>query len=140
MYLVDTNVVSELRKKNSGKANQNVVKWSQSIATQSLFISAITIMEIEIGILTMTRKDPLQGNHLRMWMDSQVMPFFEGRVLAMDTTVAQACAHLHVPDKKSERDGIIAATASVHGMTVVTRNIADFEGTGVKLFNPWGYV
>lgn len=140
MYLVDTNVVSELRKKNSGKADQKVVKWSQSIANESLFISVITIMEIEIGILAMIRKDPLQGNHLRMWMDSQVMPFFNGRVLAMDTAVAQACAHLHVPDKKSERDAIIAATASVHGMTVVTRNIADFEGTGVKLFNPWDYV
>jgi toxin FitB len=140
MYLVDTNVVSELRIKNSGKANQNVVKWSQSTANESLFISAITIMEIEIGILTLTRKDPLQGNHLRMWMDSQVMPFFNGRVLAMDIAVAQACAHLHVPDKKSERDAIIAATAKVHGMTVVTRNIADFEGTGVKLFNPWSYV
>ncbi len=140
MYLVDTNVVSELRKKNSGKADQKVVKWSQSISNESVFISAITIMEIEIGILTMTRKDPLQGNHLRMWMDSQVMPFFNDRVLAMNTTVAQACAHLHVPDKKSERDAIIAATAGVHGMTVVTRNIADFEGTGVKLFNPWDYV
>jgi predicted nucleic acid-binding protein len=140
MYLVDTNVVSELRKKNAGRADQKVVKWSQSIATQSLFISAITIMEIEIGILAMARKDPLQGNHLRMWMDSQVMPFFNGRILAMDTAVAQACAHLHVPDKKSERDAIIAATASVHNMTVVTRNIADFEGTGVKLFNPWDYV
>lgn len=140
MYLVDTNVVSELRKKNSGKANQNVVKWSQSISTESLFMAAITVMEIEIGILSVTRKDPLQGNHLRMWMDNQVMPFFKDRVLAMDTAVAQACAHLHVPDKKSERDAIIAATASVHGMTLVTRNIADFEGTGVKLFNPWDYV
>ena len=138
MYLLDTNVVSELRKRNSGKANKNVVEWSESIATENLFISAITIMEIEIGILTVTRKDPPQGNHLRLWMKGQVMPFFNGRILAMDTAVAQICAGLHVPDKKSERDAIIAATASVHGMTVVTRNIADFEGTGVKIFNPWG--
>ena len=140
MYLLDTNVVSELRKRNSGKANKNVVEWSESIATENLFISAITIMEIEIGILTVTRKDPPQGNHLRLWMNGQVMPFFNGRILAMDTAVAQICAGLHVPDKKSERDAIIAATASAHNMTVVTRNIADFEGAGVKLFNPWDYV
>jgi predicted nucleic acid-binding protein len=73
----------------------------------------------------------------RAWMDNHVLPEFAARVLPVDTAVAQRCARLHVPDRRAERDALIAATALVHGMTIVTRNIADFEPTGVPVLNPW---
>lgn len=137
MYLLDTNVISELRKQTSGKADKNVVAWAKSVPADSLYLSVITIMELEIGALSIQRKDPRQGNLLRLWLDSQVIPSFSGRTISIDVPIAQCCAGLHIPDPRSERDALIAATAIVNGMTVVTRNLADFEPTGVKLLNPW---
>ena len=137
MYLLDTNVISELRKAETGKANKNVVAWANNIDTSELFISAITILEIEKGVLQVERKDPTQGKILRLWLDNQVIPAFASRTLDVDTQVAIQCAMLHVPNPKSERDSLIAATGLVHKMTVVTRNIKDFEHTGVLLLNPW---
>jgi len=139
MYVLDTNVVSELRKANQGKANKNVVAWSNSISPAELYISAITILEHEMGILTKESKDPIQGIVLRDWMNNQVLPTFADRTISVDTSVAQCCAKLHVPDPKSDRDALIAATALTNGMVVVTRNIADFKLTKVKLINPWDY-
>jgi predicted nucleic acid-binding protein len=95
-------------------------------------------MELELGILTIERKDATQGAMLRSWLEQHVLPEFSGRTLPVDTAVALRCARLHVPDKRGERDALIAATALVHGMTVVTRNVADFKPTGVTLINPWG--
>jgi hypothetical protein len=135
MFLLDTNVLSELRRPE--KANRNVVIWAGSIAAASIFLSAISILEIELGALRIARKDLAQGKVLRAWIDDQVLPRFEGRILAVDTAVAQRCARLHVPDRRGERDALIAATAMVHGLTVVTRNVADFEPIGVALLNPW---
>jgi predicted nucleic acid-binding protein len=103
----------------------------------SLHISAITILELEIGILQVQRRDARQGELLRTWFDTLVLPEFQGRILPVDTAVARSCARLHVPDPRAERDALIAATALVHGMTVVTRNLADFAPTGVPLLNPW---
>jgi predicted nucleic acid-binding protein len=100
-------------------------------------VSAITIMELELGVLSIERKDPAQGALLRSWLEQQVLPEFSGRTLPVDTAVAQRCARLHVPDKRGERDALIAATALVHGMTVVTRNVTDFQPMGVTLINPW---
>lgn len=137
MYLLDTNVVSELRKARSGKADQNVVAWARGVSADLLFVSAITILELETGVLLVERRDPAQGALLRTWLDEQVLPAFSGRVLAVDTAVARRCAALHVPDPRSERDAVIAATALVHHMAVVTRNVADFEATGVAHINPW---
>jgi len=137
MYLLDTNVISELRKTKSGKANVHVVDWANSVLANSLFISAISILELEMGILSIERRDPSQGAILRAWMDSHVMPAFIERILPIDTAVAQRCAMLHVPNPKPDRDALIAATALVHGMAIVTRNVADFEPTGVELINPW---
>ncbi len=137
MYLLDTNVISELRKDSSGKAHENVIAWSKTVATDSLYISVITIMELEIGLLSVQRKDPIQGQLLRRWVDEQVVPVFARRIMPIDVAVAQCCAALHVPDPRSERDALIAATALVHGMTVVTRNVSDFESSGVKILNPW---
>lgn len=137
MYLVDTNVVSELRKVHLGKANPNVVTWANTVNASDLFISVITIMELELGVLAIERRDSHQGTLLRKWLVQQVLPEFAERTLAIDTPVAQRCARLHVPDKRGERDALIAATALVHGMTVITRNIDDFKPTGVNIINPW---
>lgn len=137
MYLLDTNVVSELRKVRLGKADANVVAWADSIDAAELFVSAITIMELELGVLSIERRDAAQGTVLRAWLERQVLPEFAERTLPIDTAVAQRCARLHVPDKRSERDALIAATALVHGMTVATRNVADFAPTGVAIIDPW---
>ncbi|WBG66996.1 type II toxin-antitoxin system VapC family toxin [Pseudomonas citronellolis] len=137
MFVLDTNVVSELRKVRAGKADPNVAAWSESVDAAELFMSAIAIMELKLGVLPIERKDATQGALLRSWLEQHVLPEFSGRTLPIDTAVAQRCARLHVPDKRGERDALIAATALVHGMTVVTRNVADFEATGVPILNPW---
>lgn len=136
-YLLDTNVVSELRKVGDGKADANVTQWVASQDARELFISAITIMEIERGILSVQRRDASQGARLREWMDSRVRPEFVDRILPMDDAVATRCAHLHISDRRNEADALIASTALVHGLTVVTRNIKDFDGTGVIIVDPW---
>ena len=135
MFLLDTNVISELRRPD--KADRNVVAWASAIPAASFFVSAISILEIELGALLVARKDAEQGAVLRAWIDHQILLRFDDRILAVDTAVTQRCARLHVPDPRSERDALIAATAMVHGLTVVTRNVADFEPTGVALTNPW---
>lgn len=139
MFVLDTNVVSELRKVRSGKADANVSAWTQSVDAADLFVSAITIMELELGVLSIERKDVTQGAMLRSWLEQQVLPEFAGRTLPADTAVAQRCARPHVPDRRGGRDALIAATALVHGMTVVTRNVADFKFSGVPLVNPWDF-
>ena len=137
MYLLDTNVVSELRKAKTGKIDKNIMAWAGSVSAQSLFLSAITIMELETGVLLIERRDPTQGAILSSWLDTHVLPAFTDRILPVDTAVAQCCAKLHVPDPRSDRDALIAATAFVHGMTVVTRNVDDFVATKVDILNPW---
>lgn len=137
MYLLDTNVVSELRKVRSGKADPNVTRWADNVDAAELFVSVITLQELEIGVLLAERKDPTKGAILRSWLDSRVLPAFVERVLPVDTAVALRSALLHVPDLRPIRDAFIAATALVHGMPVVTRNVADFEPTGVVVINPW---
>ena len=137
MFLLDTNVVSELRKVRSGKADARVSAWADSVDAAELYLSAITVQELEIGVLLVERRDPAQGALLRTWLDAHVLPAFSGRILAVDTAVARRSARLHVPDPRPVRDGLIAATALVHGMTVVTRNVADFTPTGVATFDPW---
>lgn len=139
MFLLDTNMLSELRKAGDGRAEPHVINWVSSVDAGSLYVSAITLMELEIGILRIERRDAAQGALLREWMDKHVLPEFEQRTLAIDTAVALRCARLHIPDPRSERDALIAATALVHGMTVVTRNTADFAATGAPLLNPWGW-
>lgn len=137
MYLLDTNVVSELRKIRLGKADSQVAAWADSVDAADLYLSVITVQEFEIGILLAERRAPPQGALFRAWLNKQVMPAFAGRILAVDMAVAQRSSQLHVPDPRPVRDGLIAATALVHGMTVVTRNVDHFEPTGVAVFNPW---
>lgn len=137
MFLLDTNVVSELRKARTGNADLHVIEWADSVEATDLFLSVITLQELEIGVMLIERRDPLQGRVLRAWLTDHVLPAFGGRILAVDLPVAQRSARLHVPDPRPVRDGLIAATALVHGMTVVTRNTADFASTGVSILNPW---
>lgn len=137
MYLLDTNVVSELRKAKAGRADPNVVAWASRTAASELHLSAISVMELEMGVLAKERQDAAQGRLLRDWLDGQVLAAFKDRVLAIDLAVALSCARLHVPDRRPERDALIAATALVHGLTLVSRNIRDVQSTGVRLLNPW---
>jgi predicted nucleic acid-binding protein len=135
MYILDTNVISEIRK--NSKADSNVIAWAKSVSTSSLYLSVITVLELETGVLIKERKDSSQGAILRSWLNTHVLPAFLERILYIDVAVAQRCAKLHIPDRRSERDALIAATALVHGMTVVTRNVKDFDETGVEIHNPW---
>ena len=137
MYLLDTNVVSELRKVRLGKADAHVAAWADSVDAADLYLSVIAVQELEIGVLLAERRDASQGAVLRAWLNGHVLPAFTGRILAVDTAIAQRSAHLHVPDPRPVRDGLIAATALIHGMVVVTRNVADFAPTGVATLNPW---
>lgn len=137
MFLVDTNVISESRKVRSGRAAPRVVAWLKATDPSTTFISAMTLFELELGIVRIERRDAAQGDLLRHWLDQVVKPGFAGRVLAMDGAVAISCAALHVPDPVSERDAWIAATALVHGLTIVTRNVDDFAATGARIVDPW---
>ena len=137
MFILDTNVVSELRKVRAGKADSRLTQWADEVDAESLHISTISVLELEIGILQIEHRDPTQGAILRTWLETRVLPEFDGRIISVDATVARRRARLHVPDPRAERDALIAATALVHGMMIVTRNVADFATTGVSLLNPW---
>lgn len=139
MFVLDTNVVSELRKVRSGKADPGVATWASEVPSGQLFVSSITIHELEHGVLLAERADPPKGAVLRRWLDHSVAAAFDQHVLAVDATVARRAAALHVPDPAPFRDGLIGATALVHGMTLVTRNIKDFTRfDGLDIIDPWG--
>jgi predicted nucleic acid-binding protein len=137
MYLLDTNLVSELRKARTGKADPGVVTWAEGITNEDQYLSVITVLELELGVRLRERRDPAQGAVLRAWLERQVLVGFAGRILPVDTDIARRCAGLHVPDRRPDRDALIAATALVHDLTLVTRNVRDFDGTGVALHKPW---
>lgn len=137
MFLLDTNVISELRKIRRGTADQQVAAWADGVDANDLYLSVITLEELEIGVLLAERRDTAQGRILRTWLAHQLVPAFAGRILAIDSIIVQRSAALHVPDPRPIRDAFIAATALVHAMTVVTRNVADFASTGASAFNPW---
>ncbi len=137
MFVLDTNVVSELRKLGDGRADPRVAAWAAGRDAASFYISSLTLMELEISILRVERRDMPQGRRLRTWLDHRILPEFQERILPVDVAIARKCAALHVPDPRAERDALIAATALVHGMAIVTRNVSDFESTGVELIDPW---
>jgi len=139
MFLLDTNVISELGKAKTAKIDRRVAAWGRETPAHSMFISVMTILELETAILLIARRDQRQARILRTWIDDRVRPGFAGRILPVDIDVVQRCAPLHLPDPRPQRDALIAATALVHGLTVVTRNAADFERTGVNLLNPWEF-
>lgn len=135
MYLLDTNVVSELRR--GDRADAAVRTWAERTPAGLFWLSAISLLELEIGVLRIERRDTAQGTLLRQWFEEQVIARFRGRMLGVDAAVARACARLHVPDPRPDRDALIAASALVHGLIVVTRNETDFAGTGIQVLNPW---
>ena len=138
MYLLDTNVVSELRE-GKPRPSAAVMAWAATVLPESLFLSVVTKFELEMGELRLARKDPLQAAMLRTWRGN-VLSQFTGRILPFTELTTPFCAALHVPDPRSFRDAMIAATALEHGFAVVTRNVADFAGTGVRLVNPWDFM
>ena len=137
MFILDTNVISEIRKIRLGRADKNVAQWAEGVDSVDLYLSAITVQELEMGVLLAERRNPPQGAVFRAWFESLVLPAFAGRILPIDTAVAKRSAALHVPAPRPVIDTLIAATALVHGMTVVTRNVAYFQSAGVSLLNPW---
>jgi predicted nucleic acid-binding protein len=140
MYLLDTNVLSELRKLATGKADLNVKLWAESADPETLFVSVITLLELETGMLLIARRDRHQGEVLRSWLQDYLLPAFSNRILMVDLGIARRCAALSIPDPRPRRDSLIAATALVHRLTVVTRNVSDFTPSGVPVVNPWEHV
>ncbi len=135
MFVLDTNVVSELR--NPRRADPRVVAWIDAKLQSTLFLSAVTVFELALGVELIDRRDAVQGAALREWLNGRVLATYAGRILPMDTTVALWCARLHVPNPRPKRDSVIAATALVHGMTVVSRDVSHFAPMGVRIINPW---
>lgn len=132
-YLVDTNVLSDARRRRSGPPSA----WLGEQRVADLGISVGSLMELDIGIRIKERSDPAQGAALRRWFQEQVLEAFAGRVLPVDERVAIEAAALHVPDPMPDMDSLIAATARVHGLTVATRNVSDFARSQVPVLNPW---
>jgi predicted nucleic acid-binding protein len=137
VFLLDTNVVSELRKFGTLSADENVSAWAGGVDSGHLYLSSITTLELEIGVQRMERRDRRQGKVLRNWLVGRVLPAFSGRILPFDAEAAECCARYHVPDPRPDRDSFIAAIAQVHQLTVVTRNTQDFQPFEVSLVNPW---
>lgn len=135
-YLLDTNVVSELRKR-PGKIDENVAAWGAALDADQQFLSVITVFEVELGIQQVERRDEAQARVLRRWLDTSVIAAFKRRTLVLDQEIARCAAGLHVPDPRPERDAYIGATALIHGLAVATRNVGDFEPMGVPVVNPW---
>ena len=137
MFLLDTNVVSELRRAASGEANEHLVTWASGVESGALYLSSVSMLELEIGVQRVERRDKRQGKVLRSWLVDKVRPAFRGRVLPFDEAAAVVCAGYHVPNPRSDREGFIAAIAESNNMTVVTHNSKDFEPLGVQVLNPW---
>ena len=135
MFLLDTNVVSELRRPE--RANANVRAWASGTPAELYAISVVTVLELERGILLVERRDAMQAAVLRRWLEREILTPLADRILSIDTAIARRCANLHIPDPRPERDALIAATAQTLGLTVVTRNVGDFEPMGVTVINPW---
>lgn len=140
MYLLDTNVVSELRKSKAGTAHPAVIDWAEDVPAALMFVSVVSVHELEHGVLLAERRDRAKGEILRLWLDDSVVPAFSGRILNVDLRVVRLAAGLHVPDPAPYRDALIGATALVHGLVIVTRNVRDFERfDGLAVFDPWTY-
>jgi predicted nucleic acid-binding protein len=138
MFLLDTNVVSEIRKIAVGRANPALERWAKDLDGAAAFVSVITLHELEHGVLLAERRDPDGAEPLRQWLDTDVRDAFADRVLSIDQAVAKVAASLHVPDPAPINDAYIAATAMVHNLTMVTRNLADFTRfPGLEVINPW---
>ena len=138
MYLLDTNVVSEMRRRQ--RMAPAVAAWAASVLPADLYLSVLSVMELETGALLIARRDPEQGRVLTAWIEQNVLRAFDGRIIPLDLAAARRCATMHVPDPRPGKGALIAATAITHGLTLITRNIRDFDGTGVTVLNPWDWL
>ncbi len=136
MYLLDTNVLSEIRKVKQNKANKNVVQWLKTVTGRELCTSVVVLMEIKKGILRVSRKDEQQAKHLESWYFG-IKQTFANRIFHIDDVTADICATLHTPNPAPANDAWIASTALQHDLTLVTRNVNDFDIKGLKLLNPF---
>ena len=136
MYLLDTDVVWALRDGSAGRADPALVSWAGTISPTSLFVSVITMMELDGGGARAERRDKAAGAAIRSWIEERVRPAFAGRILPIDAAVAARFAALGYPDP---RDGLLAATALEHGTTLVTRDARTFKLGRVRTLNPWNY-
>lgn len=137
MYLLDTNVISELRKSGTDRLDQNVRRWAESVSAEDLYLSVITIAELEMGVLSLERRDPQQATPLRIWLNHLVKMHFQGRILNITPQVAMQYAQINVPNRLAVMDGLIAATAMANNLIVVTRNAGDFPT--VRTINPFEF-
>lgn len=138
MFVLDTNIVSELRKVRAARTSHVFAKWAERTDLAKAFLCPATIMELEIGILRLERKDPKQALVLRQWLSASVLGQFRNRILPVTAEVAQRAAYLFEnTNAQSYPDALIAATAYVHNMAVVTRNKNHFAGAGVKIIDPF---
>jgi len=136
VYLLDTNVVSEMKRISAGQGNTQVAHWLGQVEESALYLSAITVLELELGCLLMERRDKTQGEVLRRWL-SGLMDRYRDRIIGVDSAVATRAAALHVPNPRESHDALIAATALTHRFAVVTRNVGDFSIEDLKVINPW---
>lgn len=137
MYLLDTSLVAELWKIEAGRADPGVAAWSADIDAAAAFLSVVTVMELELGIRRLAERDEAQSHLLQRHFAGQILRDFADRILAIDPPVALRCAEMHRTARLADRDGWVAATAAVHSLTLVTRETADFDGVGIRSFNPW---
>jgi predicted nucleic acid-binding protein len=133
-YLVDTNVVSELRK--GERCNRGVASWFATIESDEVYLSVVTLGELRKGIENIRRRDQPSAQALETWL-LELTTSHEDRLLPIDQTIAEQWGRFNVPDPLPVLDGLLAATAAVHGLTLVTRNLKDVERTGVACFNPF---
>ncbi len=134
-FLLDTNLISELRKKH--RCDPNVAKWQSGVAAESCYLSTITLMEIAHGIELTQKKDAPFAATLKDWYQHQIIPAFRERTLSVTPAIAEAGGKIMAIRTRSTADGLLAGTALVHRLTLVTRNESDFSDTGVAVFNPW---
>jgi hypothetical protein len=142
MYLLDTNVISEMRKASplkatSAKMDERVANWVGGVSGLDMFLSVVSILELERGFHLLRRRSPEQADTIRLWIRNRLLPAFEGRIFQVDLAIMQRCASLALSQTMEYRESLLAATALVHGMTLVTKNVRHFEATGVDLINPW---
>ena len=136
MYLLDTVIVTELRKAKAGRADPGLAAWAAGVPHHSLFLSALSLLELENGAARLERRDKAGGRAVREWIESRVVSAFDGRILPVDAAVVRRRGQLGYADS---RDGLLAATALEHGLSLATRNVGAFRQGRVKLFNPWGF-
>jgi predicted nucleic acid-binding protein len=134
--VLDTMVASELRRARTGRADPAFAAWAESAPLADSYLSVVTLHEMEVGCLLTARRDPAQGLVHRHWLDS-LTDAFDGRVVDVDREIALTAAGYHVPDPAPLADALIAATASVLGASLATRNTRDFARFGQRLVNPW---